>query len=289
MTAEVDQQRPAERRGRPGAVERSLRAVLEDGGKCLVPYVTAGVTASWLDLLAATQDAGADAIEIGLPFSDPMLDGPIIQSAASQALARGATVRGLLDELAGFEAAVPLIAMTYSNIVRRHGYDTFSERLRGAGVSGLIVADTPVDEVGPLLDAATAADLELVMLVAPSTQPVRIRRIAALSRGFIYVVSSMGVTGVRNTVSDSVAGTIQAVRAATDLPALVGFGISTPEHAAAVSAVADGVVVASVLMRSVLEGADVDALHEQVSALRAAVDSAGWRTSGSARQAGSPA
>lgn len=286
MTAEAHQERPAERSGKLGAVERSLRAALEGGGKCLVPYVTAGVTESWLDFLAATQDAGADAIEIGLPFSDPMLDGPIIQAAASQALARGTTIRGLLDELAGFTAAVPLIAMTYSNIVRRHGYDTFCERLDGAGVSGLIVADTPVDEVGPLLDAATAADLELVMLVAPSTQPVRIRRIAAVSRGFIYAVSTMGVTGVRSTVSDSVAGTVEAIRAATDLPALVGFGISTAEQATAVSAVADGVVVASALMRSVLEGADVDALHDQVSALRLAVDSAGERASRSAPQEG---
>lgn len=171
-------------------VEGVLRARLAGGGKCLVPYVTAGITQDWLDYVTAAQDGGADAIEIGLPFSDPMLDGTIIQFASAQALGRGATVRGLLDELTGFRPEVPLIAMTYSNIVRRHGDGQFATRLAEAGVSGLIAADTPVDEAGPLLDATTAAGVELVMLVAPSTKPERVHRIASSSRGFVYAVST---------------------------------------------------------------------------------------------------
>jgi len=257
-----------------GRLERALLARRDAGGKCLVPYVTAGITGRWPEHVTAAEDGGADAIEIGLPFSDPMLDGPIIQEASARALGRGVTVAGLLAELAGVRATVPLIVMTYSNIVRRHGYDGFCRRLAGAGVSGLIVADTPVDEVGPPLAAASGAGLELVMLVAPSTKPERVARIGAASRGFVYAVSTMGVTGVRDTVSDSVAATVRRVRACTRLPVLVGFGISNPEQAAAVARVADGVVVASALMRSVLAGATPADTRREVAALRAAVDSA---------------
>ncbi|WP_197537218.1 MULTISPECIES: tryptophan synthase subunit alpha [Frankia] len=257
-----------------GTVERAMQARRDVGGKCLVPYVTAGITESWLDYVAAAQDGGADAVEIGLPFSDPMLDGPIIQAASSRALVRGSTVGGLLDELAGFRAEVPLIVMTYSNIARRHGYDDFCHRLAEAGLAGLIVADTPVDEVRPLVDSATSAGLELTMLVAPSTSPDRVRQIGATSRGFVYVVSIMGVTGVRDTVSDSIVGTVQGVRDATMMPVLVGFGVSTPEQAATVASVADGVVVASALMRSILDGAPAGGIRREVDALRVAVDSA---------------
>lgn len=256
----------------PGAVQQRLTARREAGGKAVVPYVTAGITENWLDYVQACIDGGADAIEIGLPFSDPMLDGPIIQAASVQALARGVTVRGLLDELAGFSSPVPLIAMTYSNIVGRHGYADFCDRLVAAGVSGLIAPDTPVDEVAPLLQVSLAAGVELILLVAPSTRPDRVQRIAELGRGFIYAVSTMGVTGVRDSVSASVVPTVERVRGATNLPVLVGFGISTPEQAVEVSRVSDGVIVASALMRAVLEGASPDDIRSRVAAFRQALD-----------------
>lgn len=256
----------------PGAVQQRLTARRDAGGKALVPYVTAGITENWLDYVQACVDGGADAIEIGLPFSDPMLDGPIIQSASVQALGRGVTVRGLLDELAGFDSPVPLVAMTYSNIVGRHGYADFCARLVAAGVSGLIAPDTPVDEVAPLLQVSLEAGVELILLVAPSTKPDRAQRIAQLGRGFIYAVSNMGVTGVRDSVSDTVGPTVERIRGATHLPVLVGFGISTPEQAVAVSHVSDGAVVASALMRAVLEGASPADIQDRVGAFRAALD-----------------
>jgi len=256
-----------------GRVEQALTGRRADGGKCLVPYVTAGLTEDWLQLVQGAIDGGADAVEIGLPFSDPMLDGPIIQAASTQALQRGVTVRGLIEELAGFASTVPLIAMTYSNIVRRHGYSEFCRRLAAAGVSGLIVPDTPLDEIDQLLVAATEAGLELILLVAPSTAEHRVQRIAGLSRGFVYAVSNMGVTGLRDSVSSSVAGTVGLVRAATTIPVLVGFGISTPEQAVEAARASDGVIVASALMRMVLDdGAGPSELRDRVAAFRAALD-----------------
>ncbi len=257
----------------PGAVQQKLTGRRDSGGKALVPYVTAGITENWLDYVQACIDGGADAIEIGLPFSDPMLDGPIIQAASVQALSRGVTVRGLLEELADFDSPVPLVAMTYSNVVGRHGYADFCARLAAAGVSGLIASDTPVDEVAPLLQVSLEAGIELVLLVAPSTKPDRAKRIANLSRGFIYAVSTMGVTGVRDSVSETVGPTVELVRGSTDLPVLVGFGISTPEQAVAASRVSDGVAVGSVLMRAVLEGATPAEIQDRVAAMRKALNS----------------
>jgi tryptophan synthase alpha chain len=262
----------------PGAVERSLLRRRSAGGKALVPFVTAGITPDWTAYVRACADHGADAIEIGLPFSDPMLDGPVIQAASGQALARGVRTADLLDEVAalGREAAgVPLVVMTYSNIVRRPGNEAFCHALAAAGIDGLIVPDTPVDEVEPLLAAARAAGIELILLVAPSTRPSRVRRIAELSSGFVYAVSTMGVTGVRDEVSGSVRRTVAGIREQTELPVLVGFGISSPVQAVEASRHADGVVVASALMRDVLAGASAAELGATVAAFRTALDSAG--------------
>jgi tryptophan synthase alpha chain len=259
-----------------GMVEQSLRRRREGGGKSVVPFVTAGITADWTDYVRACADNGADAIEIGLPFSDPMLDGPVIQAASSQALARGVRTNDLLDEVAQLNLGVPLIVMTYSNIVGRRGNEAFCHRLSAAGISGLIVPDTPIDEIEPLLAAAGAAGVELVLLVAPSTKPHRLSRIAELSRGFVYAVSNMGVTGVRDSVSGTVQTTVGAIRQETSLPVLVGFGISTPAQAVEVSRSSDGAVVASALMRDVLDGATASELGNTVAAFRSALDTADW-------------
>ncbi len=261
-----------------GRVEESLRRRRESGGKSLVPFVTAGITPDWTDYVRACADNGADAIELGLPFSDPMLDGPVIQAASAQALNRGARTAGLLAEINAIECPVPLIVMTYSNIVRRHGDETFCHNLTAAGISGIIVPDTPVDEIEPLLSATSTAGIELILLVAPSTRPHRLSRIAELSRGFVYAVSNMGVTGLRDTVSATVEPTVSAIRRETSLPVLVGFGISSPEQAVEVSRSADGVVVASALMRDVLAGGSAGELGATVAAFRSALDAVSWET-----------
>ncbi|MBV9821560.1 MAG: tryptophan synthase subunit alpha [Actinobacteria bacterium] len=272
MTGVVQGSGPVVAARQPGPVERALLRRREGGGKCLVPFVTAGITPDWTDYVRACADNGADAVEIGLPFSDPMLDGPVIQAASGQALARGVRTAGLLSELAELRAGVPLIVMTYSNIVRRPGNEAFCRSLSAAGVDGLIVPDTPVDEVAPLLAATRSAGVELVLLVAPSTRPDRVGRIAELSSGFVYAVSTMGVTGVRSEVSGSVQRTVAGIRSRTGLPVLVGFGISSPDQAVETSRHADGVVVASALMRDVLAGASTGELAATVAAFRTALD-----------------
>lgn len=243
-------------------------------GPLLVPYVTGGITPDWVEYLHAYEAAGADAIEVGLPFSDPMLDGATIQEASDAALRRGATVRGILADLAGVRPGVPLIAMTYLNLVVRDGTGPFCQALRAAGVAGLIVPDLPLEEVAQH-EAAAQAGVELVLLASPATPPERLREIGARSRGFVYAVSRMGTTGERADLADSAARLAAAVRRTTDLPVLLGFGISTPEQARAAAHSADGVVVASALMRRVLDGAGPDAVGAQVAAIRTALDAAG--------------
>jgi tryptophan synthase alpha chain len=266
------------------SVEQALRQRRESGGKALVPFVTAGITADWTAYLRACADNGADAIEIGLPFSDPMLDGPVIQAASGQALSRGVRTAELLDEVAALQCGVPLIVMTYSNIVGRQGNEAFCHKLSAAGISGLIVPDTPVDEIEPLLSAAQAAGIELILLVAPSTRAHRVSRIAELSSGFVYAVSNMGVTGLRDAVSDTVQRTVESIRGHTSLPVLVGFGISTPAQAVEVSHRADGVVVASALMRDVLAGATPSELGSTVASFRSALDEVRWPPSAQPEQ-----
>jgi tryptophan synthase alpha chain len=241
--------------------------------KRLNPYVTGGLTPDWTDYLLACQAGGADAIEIGLPFSDPMLDGATIQQASDRALARGATVASILADLAAVRdrVTVPLIAMTYANLVFRAGAAAFCARL-AAGVSGLIVPDLPFDEVGEVADIAEAAGIDLVLLVAPVTPPGRLAEIAARTRGFVYAVSVMGTTGERDAVATSAAVLAARVKAVTDRPVLIGFGVSTPAQAAEAGRAGDGVVVASALVRRVLDGATPDDLRQDVRALRTALD-----------------
>ncbi|GAB7043870.1 MULTISPECIES: tryptophan synthase subunit alpha [Catenuloplanes] len=240
----------------------------DDNAKKLVPYVTGGVTEDWADCLRAYRDNGADAIEIGLPFSDPMLDGPTIQEASDRALARGTTVDGILAEVRALRAEVPLIVMTYANLALRPG---FAGRLAEAGISGLIVPDAPLDEVAPIRDAANAAGLDLIPLVAPSTRPDRLRDIAAGAQGFVYAVSVLGTTGERDRLDAAAGPLATAVRTLTALPVLIGFGVSAPEHAAAAVRDADGVVVASALMRRLLDGASPAELGTQIARFREAI------------------
>lgn len=252
------------------ALETHTRRVRDSGRKLLVPYVTGGLTGDWTGYLEAAADAGADVLEVGLPFSDPMLDGPAIQRASDAALARGATIDSIFTDVSRLSPPVPLVAMTYANLVFRRGAEWFCAALRGAGFSGLIVPDVPVDEADELL--AAAAGLDLVLLVSPATTPERRREIAGRSGGYVYAVSLMGTTGARAALPASAGELARSVKAVTDLPVLLGFGVSSPATARAAVVEADGVIVGSTLMQQVLDGASPADVGVSLAGLRAALD-----------------
>jgi tryptophan synthase alpha chain len=253
----------------------SLQAALERrraaGGKCLVPYLTGGL-GEWTTVLGAVAAAGADGIEVGIPFSDPVMDGPVIQEASELALQAGATPPGILDELARADVGVPLAVMTYVNLVYRFGYDRFARTLVSSGVSAAILPDVPLEESAEWCGAADAAGVETVMLAAPTAPDERLVRIAARSHGFVYAIGLLGVTGERDTLASSAAVIARRVKEVTDLPVLVGVGISTPEQAVEVCEVADGVVVGSAVVRRVLETGSPEAVGDLVGEFRAALD-----------------
>lgn len=255
-----------------GFLESHLRARRDGGAKLLVPYVTGGIDPRWIDLVRSMADAGADAIEIGIPFSDPVMDGPTIQAASQRALDLGATPMSILDDVAAADVDVPLVVMTYFNIVFRVGVERFATEARAAGVSGIVLPDIPLEEMGEWEPAALAAGLETVMLASPLTPADRLPRLVERSRGFVYGVNLLGVTGERATVGEMSADLAGRLKAATDLPAVMGFGVSTPAQAAEVAAYADGVVVASALMRRVLDGEGPLRVGQAVAELRAALD-----------------
>ncbi len=253
-------------------VESTLRAAREKGRKLLVPYITGGLREDWVVILLAMAEAGADAIEVGLPFSDPMMDGPTIQEASSRALQRGTTPSSVLGDLRSVDVAVPLIVMTYFNLVLRAGTKRFASELAGAGVGGAIVPDLPLEESGEWEDVAGAQGVETVLLAAPVTPDERLAALCQRSHGFVYGVNLMGVTGERNSLATSSSVLAKRLKLLTDKPVIMGFGISGPEQAVAAAEHADGVVVASALMRAALDGALPNEVAERVGAIRAALD-----------------
>ncbi len=255
-----------------GVMETHLRRLRGDGRKLLVPYITGGMTEDWVECLQAVADAGADAIEVGIPFSDPMIDGPVIQEASVRALDRGTTPVGVIDAVAVADIGVPVVAMTYYNVVFRMGHRRMARSLRAAGITGALVPDLPLEELDPWAAEAGHAGVATVLLVAPSTPEERVARICARSHGFVYAVARMGVTGERETLGTEATTVVRRIRATTDTPVCVGIGVSTPAQARAVCKVADGVVVGSALVRRLLEGGGPDAAGEFVSSLRAALD-----------------
>lgn len=255
-----------------GRLEAELRQRRSEGAKLLVPYVTGGLSPEWTDVLAAVVAAGADAVEVGIPFSDPVMDGPTIQEASIRALARGTTPESILAELSRIDAGVPLVAMTYYNLAFRMGDLRFARSLAAAGVAGAILPDLPLEESGSWEAEAAAAGVETVLLAAPVTPDERLVEIAARSRGFVYGVSRMGVTGERASLAASAGVMAKRLKAVTDKPVLIGFGVSTPQQAVEICAEADGVVVASALLRAVLDGGGPDAAGDFVAGLREALD-----------------
>ncbi|WP_033288636.1 tryptophan synthase subunit alpha [Amycolatopsis jejuensis] len=232
------------------------------GRKLLMPYVTGGVTPQWTEYLPALAAAGADAIEVGIPFSDPTLDGVTIQEASTVALADGTTPQSVLSDLAQSTVDVPIVVSTYANLALRNG---FTADLKRAGVAGLIVPDLPLEEV------PDHAEVPLALLVSPATPAGRVHEIAARSRGFVYAVSAMSTTGERDHLPASATELAARVKRATDRPVLVGFGISEPAHAAEAAQVADGVIIGAAIMRRVLDGAGPAQVGEYVATLRAAL------------------
>jgi len=250
----------------------------EAGRAALIPYVVAGypdADTSFAVALAAA-DAGADLLEVGLPFSDPLADGATLQRASHTALAAGATLERslrLIERIGAARPDLPLVPMAYANQVIGGGDgEAVAQRLARAGAAGIIVADLTPDEGAPFEAVARAAGIAVIYLVAPTTAPARRAAIAARSGGFLYCVSLVGVTGARSALPKTVGALVRDVRAASPVPVAVGFGVSTPAHVRAIAkAGADGVIVASALV-DVLgpEGQDVDALASLVTSLRAA-------------------
>ncbi len=234
-------------------IDARFAALKAEGRAGFVAYVMAGDPSpeATLDILNGLVEAGADVLELGFPFSDPMAEGPTIQRAALRGLKSGLTLKGTLDLARRFRegnADTPLILMGYLNPVEQMGYDTFARAADEAGVDGVIIVDCPPEESADLVEALDAARLSLIRLATPTSDDNRLKVIARGTSGFVYYVSVAGVTGVKEAVAGDVAPAVDRVRAATGLPVAVGFGVKTPERAAEIARVADAVVVGSALV-----------------------------------------
>lgn len=254
------------------SVETALRARRKGGGSCLVPYITGGLGDDWVETLRAVAAAGADAIEIGMPFSDPVMDGPTIQEANDRALEAGVTPASILDGLRDADIGVPLAVMTYGNIAHHMGYERFASSLADAGVSGCILPDIPLEELDPWAAAAGGAGVETVLLAAPTADDDRLTRICERAQGFVYGVGLLGITGVRAELAASAKVIAGRLKALTEKPVLVGVGIGTPAQAVEVSTVSDGVVVGSAIVQRMLDGAGPEGVAELVTDFRTALD-----------------
>ena len=252
-------------------MEARLRELRDSGRKLLVPYITGGL-GPWTDVIRAVADAGADAVEIGIPFSDPVMDGPTIQLASERSLAAGTTPETIFTGLRGVDAGVPIVAMTYYNLAFHMGDERFAGEMAEAGFSGIILPDVPMEEQGPWRAAAEPAGIETVLLAGPITPDDRLARVCEQSRGYIYGVNLMGVTGERQSLGEQVGRLASRLKASTDKPVLMGFGVSTPRQAREVASVSDGVIVGTALVRRILDGGGAEEAHKFIASLRAALD-----------------
>ena len=231
----------------------------DEGRAALIGYLPAGfpTPGEGVELIGEMVAGGVDIVEVGLPYSDPLMDGPDIQAAVDQALSAGTTPDVVLDTVARVSATgVTTVVMSYWNPIERYGVDRFAARLADAGGHGVITPDLTPEEAGPWIAATSAAGLDRVFLVAPSSTDERIRTVAGATSGFLYAASTMGVTGARSSVSSAAPTLVQRARALTDLPIAVGLGVSTGEQAREVAAYADGVIVGSAFVRRILRATD---------------------------------
>ncbi len=247
--------------------------------KAFIGFVTGGdpTLDKSLEFILSMVEAGADLIEIGIPFSDPIAEGPVIQEANIRALAVNTDTESIfrLVTMVREKSEVPLVLLTYVNPVFKYGYERFFARCKEAGVDGIIMPDLPYEEKGELADIAEVHGIDVISLIAP-TSNARIQMIAKEAKGFLYVVSSMGVTGVRQEISVNLDEILPQIRAVSDIPAAVGFGVSTPEQAERIAATADGVIVGSAIVR-IIEKYGMDAakpLYDYVKSMKDAISRA---------------
>ena len=251
--------------GRIAATFSRLRAAKTPG---LVTYVTAGDPdlPRTEGILRALDRAGADVLEIGVPFSDPLADGPVIQRATERALASGTTLTRVLDLLERLrpELRAPVVVFSYANPILRMGAERFADRAQAAGVDGVLVLDLPIEEAGGFRSMLAARRIDTILLLSPTTTDERLRKAASLGSGFLYAISRLGVTGARETVADGAQAMVQRIRQASDLPVALGFGISKPEHVREVGRWADAAVVGSALVNVIADAGTADDLDRRV-------------------------
>lgn len=249
-------------------ISRAFNRIRAEKRTGLVTYVTAGDPdmARSADILCALDRAGADVLEVGIPFSEPLADGPVIQRATERALAAGATASSVLDLVEGVRSTVkaPIVLFTYANPILRMGFDEFGDRARAAGVDGVLVLDLPIEEAGEFRDAMAMRDVDMIFLLSPTTTDARMKIAATLGRGFLYGISRLGVTGTRDTVADGAQALAARMRAATSLPIALGFGISSPDHVQQIGRFADAAVVGSGLVGVIAEAGRGPDLIERV-------------------------
>lgn len=250
-----------------------------ENGKAFIPFLTAGdpCAEKTVQYILALETAGADLVEIGIPFSDPPAEGPMIQKANIRALQSGITTEGVFKIVQAVrqKSQIPLVFLTYLNPVFQYGYEKFFARCESMGVDGIIIPDLPYEEKGELAEEARRHGVDIISMVAPTSKQ-RIQMIAREAEGFLYIVSSMGVTGIRGSIETDIVSMVASVREVTDIPTAVGFGISTPEQAKAMAAVSDGAIVGSAVVRLIQEyGEQAEAyLEEYVRSMKEAVNMA---------------
>jgi tryptophan synthase alpha chain len=251
----------------PARIAAAFKASREEGRAALMPYMMAGFPDSETSAAVARAyaDAGADLVEVGVAFSDPLADGPVIHAAATRALQSGATLESALQAVTELGDGIPAVLMCYSNMILALGPERFAGRLADAGAAGAIVPDMPLDEAAEVREALAARELALVPLVAPTTPPERRRRICEAASGFVYVISDVGTTGEREALAPALAELVDAVREASDVPAAVGFGIGDPAQAAEVGRIADGVIIGSKLVRLAGEAPSAEGAAAEVA------------------------
>jgi tryptophan synthase alpha chain len=248
-------------------IAAAFEAARGEGRAALMPYMMGGFPdqATSLAVADAYAEAGADLVELGVPYSDPLADGPVIHAAGTRALAAGATLESVLEICERLASRLPVVPMAYANMAMARGAERFARELADAGASGAIVPDLPPEEGGEIAAALRSAGLALIPLVAPTTPPERRARICAEAEGFVYVVSDTRTTGEREQLPEHLSDLVGAARAEARVPVAVGFGIGTPEQAAAVGSIADGVIIGSRLVRAVDEAASAEAATASVA------------------------
>lgn len=253
-----------------GRLEAHLRARRDAGRKLLVPYVTGGLD-GWVEAIHLAAAQGADAIEVGIPFSDPVMDGPVIQAASERALRAGATPLSIFDRLRTIDVQIPVLVMCYFNTVHAMGLERFAGALQAAHVAGAIIPDLPLEESGPWTAQADRHGVDTVLLAAPTAPDERLPRIVERCRGFVYAVGLLGVTGERAELSSTAIGIAERLKRITDLPVLVGVGVSNAEQAREAVRVADGVIQGASVVRRLMESGP-DEVGRYIAEVRSAID-----------------